>query len=391
MNASQERVDFFVSYTGADEAWAEWIAWQLEEADYHVRIQAWDFVAGSNFVLEMDDAARRALRTIIVLSPEFLEAAFTRPEWAAAFRGDPSGAKRKLVPVRVAECDPSGLLGQITYIDLVGLDADEARALLLSRIRARAKPTEAPAFPGAAPHPGGEAPQFPGEPGATPRSEPLSAHEDADWVKLGDIIFPVAEITDEGGRVVLKAAPDSNTHGRLERLRDDRLGPPRLRLTFGQRVVDGQLASLKSSSRVGRREVEIELENLKAAPANAMRAGTTGMSADDLVEAGLREILLGEPPPQSLGPLSMMADAGVDREALAAAFNLPDPIAEPSARLILTEGLVGSGNASAIVAFSLGPRQGDARTIELEWIEPHVYTNVAPGRRRLRGDWRLAP
>jgi hypothetical protein len=24
--------DFFISYTGADRRWAEWIAWQLEEA-----------------------------------------------------------------------------------------------------------------------------------------------------------------------------------------------------------------------------------------------------------------------------------------------------------------------------------------------------------------------
>ncbi|MBV5337401.1 MAG: toll/interleukin-1 receptor domain-containing protein, partial [Deltaproteobacteria bacterium] len=33
--------DFFISYTGADKNWAEWIAWQLEEAGYQVVIQAW--------------------------------------------------------------------------------------------------------------------------------------------------------------------------------------------------------------------------------------------------------------------------------------------------------------------------------------------------------------
>jgi hypothetical protein len=27
-----ERVEFFVSYTKADERWAAWIAWQLEDA-----------------------------------------------------------------------------------------------------------------------------------------------------------------------------------------------------------------------------------------------------------------------------------------------------------------------------------------------------------------------
>ena len=28
-----------MSYTGADRVWAEWIAWQLEEAGYQVKIQ----------------------------------------------------------------------------------------------------------------------------------------------------------------------------------------------------------------------------------------------------------------------------------------------------------------------------------------------------------------
>jgi hypothetical protein len=31
---------FFISYTAADDAWAQWIAWQLEAAGYTARIQA---------------------------------------------------------------------------------------------------------------------------------------------------------------------------------------------------------------------------------------------------------------------------------------------------------------------------------------------------------------
>ncbi len=36
----QPRHDFFISYTGKDRAWAEWIAMQLEETGYHTIIQA---------------------------------------------------------------------------------------------------------------------------------------------------------------------------------------------------------------------------------------------------------------------------------------------------------------------------------------------------------------
>ena len=66
-------VDYFISYTAADVQWAEWVAWVLEEKNKCTTIlQAWDFVPGNNFVLEMQKAASYASRTIAVLSPDYL-------------------------------------------------------------------------------------------------------------------------------------------------------------------------------------------------------------------------------------------------------------------------------------------------------------------------------
>jgi hypothetical protein len=65
--------NFFISYNRADKAWAEWIAWQLEKAGFTTVIQAWDFRPGSNFVLEMQQAATEAERTVAVLSPDYLK------------------------------------------------------------------------------------------------------------------------------------------------------------------------------------------------------------------------------------------------------------------------------------------------------------------------------
>ena len=141
--------DFFVSYNKADRSWAEWIAWELEEKGYSTIIQAWDFRPGGNFVLEMQNASAETLRTVAVLSPDYLEALFTQAEWAAAFAQDAVGQKRTLIPVRVRECGLKGLLAQIIYVDLVGLNETETREELLSGIReGRAKPESAPAFPG---------------------------------------------------------------------------------------------------------------------------------------------------------------------------------------------------------------------------------------------------
>lgn len=160
-------VDFFVSYNKADLAWAEWIAWQLETEGYTVRIQAWDFRAGSNFIHEMQTAASLAERTIAVLSPDYLESRFTAPEWYAAFANDPTGEKRTLVPVRVRRCDLEGLLPQIVYIDLVDLDAATAKPRLMQGVKpGRAKPSVEPSYPGhvvTSPKPETPEPRFPGQ------------------------------------------------------------------------------------------------------------------------------------------------------------------------------------------------------------------------------------
>jgi hypothetical protein len=140
--------DFFISYTSHDRIWAEWIAWNLEEEEFSVVIQAWDFVG--NWVVKMNTAMQEAERTIAVLSPHYLEAMFTQSEWANAFRRDPTGEKDLLIPVRIAPVEPKGVLAQIVYVDLVGRNEGEALELLLKRIRGeRGKPTVSPQFPGA--------------------------------------------------------------------------------------------------------------------------------------------------------------------------------------------------------------------------------------------------
>ncbi|PSN19508.1 hypothetical protein C7271_06940 [filamentous cyanobacterium CCP5] len=149
-SAPRSEKDFFISYNGADKAWAQWIAWILEEeAGYQVVIQAWDFRPGGNFVLDMQRAAR-CQRTIAVLSQNYLDAEYTQPEWAAAYKQDPQSVERKLIPIRVGKCKPDGLLAAIVYVDLVGTTRGEAKQRILEALQERAKPETEPAFPGEA-------------------------------------------------------------------------------------------------------------------------------------------------------------------------------------------------------------------------------------------------
>lgn len=96
----------------------------------------------------MDSATKGAERTIAVLSPDYINSVFTPSEWQAAFRRDPKGEQRLLVPIHVRQCDVEGLLGQIVYIDLVGHDEQEASARLLTGVRQeRTRPRIPPVFP----------------------------------------------------------------------------------------------------------------------------------------------------------------------------------------------------------------------------------------------------
>ncbi|HET9256652.1 MAG TPA: FxSxx-COOH system tetratricopeptide repeat protein [Pseudonocardiaceae bacterium] len=148
----QDEPDFFVSYTKTDRAWAEWIAWELERDRYGVLIQAWDMVPGENWVNSIQDGVARAKRTIALLSPDYLSSTYGKAEWQVAWRDDPVGDQRKLIVLRVAECERPGLLGSIVSADLFDLNEaqtrSELRRVINQAVTGRAKPTDQPPFPG---------------------------------------------------------------------------------------------------------------------------------------------------------------------------------------------------------------------------------------------------
>lgn len=163
---TSQSVDFFVSYVSEDRRWAEWIAWQLEEAGYGVFVSRWDFVPGTNFTTVIENAIGRAGRVVIVLTSAYLVSEHAKLEWQMALRMDPSNMLRRVLPVLVEPCKPTGLFATLVYIDLVGLAEAEASRRLIEEIRTavegRAKPTDVPAFPqtGQSPAIG---PTFPGD------------------------------------------------------------------------------------------------------------------------------------------------------------------------------------------------------------------------------------
>jgi hypothetical protein len=143
--------DFFISYTQADRAWAEWIAWLLEEDGHRVLVQAWDFVPGTNWIQGMQNGVVKAARTIAVLSADYLSSVYGGAEWQAVWAADPQGLERRLLPVRVSDCERPGLLAGIVGIDVFGVDEAKSRARLRQMVAraltGRAKPATRPPYP----------------------------------------------------------------------------------------------------------------------------------------------------------------------------------------------------------------------------------------------------
>lgn len=95
----------------------------------------------------MQEAIKKCKRTIIVLSQNYLNSEYCQAEWATAYSYDPTGKYRKLIPVRISDVCPDGLLSGIIYIDLYGCDEEAAKKKLLNGIDENENPRRKPNFP----------------------------------------------------------------------------------------------------------------------------------------------------------------------------------------------------------------------------------------------------
>src|SRR5579884_1769925 len=144
--------DFFINYAPQDVAWAEWIAWQLEQHQYSVIFPKWDFLPGSNTVLELHKAVSDTERTIAIFTPNYVATLRTLPDWTATYKRDTASEQRLFIPVRVVSCEAEGILSVIKPIDISGHDVHTATQLLLAGIKKeRAKSAAPPKFPGIKP------------------------------------------------------------------------------------------------------------------------------------------------------------------------------------------------------------------------------------------------
>ncbi|MGI5399997.1 FxSxx-COOH system tetratricopeptide repeat protein [Streptomyces sp. CA-135486] len=188
----------FVSHAGADRAWAEWVAWQLEDAGYEVELDYWDWRAGENFILKMNTALERGRMLAVFSAAYFDPDRFTTDEWTAVL-----AAKKKLIPVRIDDAAVPPVLTPVLAASLVGLEEGEAERALVQAVGGPRRPDTKPWYPGGGRlrEMGGSGPRLPG---SLPRVWNLPVRN-AGFTARDGLLVHLRQALTSGSRVAVQA------------------------------------------------------------------------------------------------------------------------------------------------------------------------------------------
>jgi hypothetical protein len=201
---------------------------------------------------------------------------------------------------------------------------------------------------------------------------------------LGDVVFRATRIRDTGKEIAISAAiHDHAVVAALEGMRPNWWNSTDRRLTYASRSrlteVKQVIASVETS-----RSTRVEILATPSSSSSDDRPfhvtiGSDDYTTDDLIEINLRKALFG-----TAGPPLTQIIGGTLKDPLAPLrrAHTPDELVRSIARLLITESLVGSGQAAAVTQVLLSQRFDGEREIFVEW-QPRTKAVSRP--RSVRG------
>jgi hypothetical protein len=110
--------DAFVSYSHKDSAWVrETLLPCLEGQKLRVCIDFRDFQPGMASLVNMENAVERSRKTLIILTPAWVESEWTAFESLLIQSDDPAGRRARMIPLRLKPCEPPKRIAMLTYVD----------------------------------------------------------------------------------------------------------------------------------------------------------------------------------------------------------------------------------------------------------------------------------
>lgn len=186
----------FISYARADQAWAEWAAWQLQDAGHDVWLDVWSLSPGADWAVEIPAAVWDFPQMLVLVSTAYVQSRMAGLEVETA-----AAAGARLIPALVDDSPIPGHIGPLRerqYVSLDGLDDRAAREALLRAVAPGLEPVG-----GRLRRLGATSPRLPG---SLPRVWNVPERSDR-FVGRGDLLRRLRSALTERSRAVLVGAP----------------------------------------------------------------------------------------------------------------------------------------------------------------------------------------
>ncbi|MGO9599306.1 MAG: TIR domain-containing protein [Isosphaeraceae bacterium] len=135
--------DVFISYSSRNKHWVrgELLA-RIEKAGLRACIDFRDFTRGAPSIVAMQDAVLKCRKTLVILTPEYVESEWAEIENIMVQTLSPANRDLRLIPLLKAECEKPLRIGALTHVDFTdGADLDLAWRQLLTALGAPPEPT----------------------------------------------------------------------------------------------------------------------------------------------------------------------------------------------------------------------------------------------------------
>jgi hypothetical protein len=110
--------DAFISYSHKDKSWVRDVLLPiLVKNGIKVIIDYRDFELGAPSVTEMERAVKNSWKTILVLTPNYIDSAWSEFESIMIATLDPAGRERRILPILLERCDIPVRISYLTFLD----------------------------------------------------------------------------------------------------------------------------------------------------------------------------------------------------------------------------------------------------------------------------------
>lgn len=144
----QSSYDVFISYSHHDHDWVwDWLLPRLEAAGLAVCIDERDFDIGVPSLVNMEQAVERSGKTLLVITPAWVNSEWTAFESLLVQGSDPAGRRARMLPLVREQTDMPPRIRMLTYVDFTReANWEKQLARLLGALdKATASPTSASA------------------------------------------------------------------------------------------------------------------------------------------------------------------------------------------------------------------------------------------------------